>query len=385
METMEGREFKLRYVGQRFNGARFPLDVISDLPAFRSLVVAFAKDIWRDQNHGRVRLPKGFEQALGFDLVGLEDGSAVPRLSWSRNAAQVPLPTMSEYIDTIVDAAYDRVVDLMDRAARGNYPDRQLSGAVVWALDRFGSSLREDERIEFVGSERRYGKVVSITAEQRSQFMKKAVNTYTRRVEGIGVLTALSSTEVGWVQVQTEQYGTLHIPLDGDEVHQSFDGNTRERVRFDVSVRFGRDDVVQSVTDVHDVAMIDEEVDQAIAKANARLTHLKTLEDGWKDGEGIVIDDRAVKSTQHFLARRSTLATSFRIYPTLDGGVQIEFEAGGWELSVEMSATGEVEFCGSRLDGTANFDPSTFAGVDDAFLRDLDKRVGEYPRTGIFA
>ncbi|MBB3998412.1 hypothetical protein [Aureimonas pseudogalii] len=384
METKEGREFRLRYVGQRFEGARLPLDVISDLPAFRNLVVAFAKDIWRAENHGRVRLPKGFDQALGFDLVALEDGSAVPCLAWSRESAQVPLPTMSDYIDTVVDAAYQQAVDLMDRAARGDYPAGALSVAAVRALDRFGSSLREDERIEFLGSAGRDGNVVSITPERRRQFLKKVKDTYTLRVEGIGWLSGLS-TEAGWIEVQTDQHGSLRIPVDGDEVHQAFDGNTRQRVRFDLSVIFDREDAVRSVAEAHDVAMIDEEVDQAIEKAETRLSHLKTLEDGWKDGEGVAIADRSIKNAQHLLARRSTLATSFRIYPTLEGGVQIEFEAGGWELSVEMSANGEVEFYGSRLDGTADFDPSTYEGIDEAFLEELDDRVGAYPTTGVFS
>jgi hypothetical protein len=91
-ESMTDETFKLRYVGQRFHDARLPVDVLSDLPAFRDLLVAFAKDRWRALNSDRRRVPKGFDKSLSFDLVGIEEGSAVPALNWNRGSAQDLLP-----------------------------------------------------------------------------------------------------------------------------------------------------------------------------------------------------------------------------------------------------------------------------------------------------
>jgi hypothetical protein len=42
--------FRLRYVGARFKGKRLPVEVLSDLAAFRDPVVAFAKAEWRSLN-----------------------------------------------------------------------------------------------------------------------------------------------------------------------------------------------------------------------------------------------------------------------------------------------------------------------------------------------
>ena len=40
----EGKKnFRLRYVGERLGGARLPVDVLPDLPAFRDLLVSFIK------------------------------------------------------------------------------------------------------------------------------------------------------------------------------------------------------------------------------------------------------------------------------------------------------------------------------------------------------
>lgn len=56
----EEKSFRLRYVGSRFDNARLPVDVLSDLPAFRDLLAAFAKDEWLSLNSDRQRVPKGF-------------------------------------------------------------------------------------------------------------------------------------------------------------------------------------------------------------------------------------------------------------------------------------------------------------------------------------
>jgi hypothetical protein len=105
-EMSDSTTFKLRYVGVRFDGARLPVDVLLDLPAFRDLLVAFAKDGWRDLNADRKRVPKGFDKSISFDLVGIENGSAVPMLNWSRDAAQENLPGFADKLQEIVDHSY---------------------------------------------------------------------------------------------------------------------------------------------------------------------------------------------------------------------------------------------------------------------------------------
>src|ERR1700736_2356937 len=102
---MSDETFKLRYVGERFNNARLPVDVLSDLPAFRDLLVAFAKDEWRNSNSDRQRGPRGFDKSLSFDLVGIEEGSAVPALNWNRETAQKLLPGFSDELHHIVKSS----------------------------------------------------------------------------------------------------------------------------------------------------------------------------------------------------------------------------------------------------------------------------------------
>src|SRR6202041_478124 len=110
-----------------------PLDVLSDLPAFRDLLVSYAKERWRELHAQRRRLPKGFDQSITFNLVGIAPGSAVPRLAWSREVAQANLPGFSDELETIVEQSYQDVVDLIEDAGLQRYP-RALSPEQVRAL-----------------------------------------------------------------------------------------------------------------------------------------------------------------------------------------------------------------------------------------------------------
>ena len=70
--------------------------MLADLPAFRELIVTFARAEWRRNNTHRKRLPKGFDASLALDLVAIEDGSAVPVLKWNRETTQAYLPGFSD-------------------------------------------------------------------------------------------------------------------------------------------------------------------------------------------------------------------------------------------------------------------------------------------------
>ena len=116
------KSFRLKYVGARFQGARLPVDVLTDLSAFRELVVAFAKAEWRKLNEDRERVPKGFDASLAFDLVAIENGSAIPVVEWNRSVTQECLPGFTDQIEDVVELSFDKVVDLFDDAANDRFP-----------------------------------------------------------------------------------------------------------------------------------------------------------------------------------------------------------------------------------------------------------------------
>lgn len=145
------QSFKLRYIGARFSGARMPVDVLPDLNAFRDLLLAYAREEWFGLNKKRKRLPKGFDKSFSLDLVGITEGSAVSELAWNSDAAQETIPGLANDFGFIIQRSYDDVLALVANAANGNFP-KTLPVEHIRALNKFGSGLRDNEKIEFVGS-----------------------------------------------------------------------------------------------------------------------------------------------------------------------------------------------------------------------------------------
>ena len=204
--------FSLKYDGARFLGARLPLDVLSDLPAFRDLLVSYAKERWREQHAARQRLPKGFDQSITFDLVAVGEGSAVAQLAWSREIAQATFPGFSDELELIVERSYGDVVNLIDEAGRQRYP-RALSPEQVRALNKLGAGLREGEKIEFPRPGQSDGNVVFLDAYRRRNLITHVRETYQIRYEGIGILNGLHVDD-SWISVSTEDRGELRVNVD---------------------------------------------------------------------------------------------------------------------------------------------------------------------------
>jgi hypothetical protein len=79
------------------------------------------------------------------------------------------------------------------------------------------------------------------------------------------------------------------------------------------------------------------------------------LEDGWEDKTGKSVDALAVNSVSRFLVRRPHFCADYKIFPTSTGGVLLEFEVNGWDLSLEFLSGGSVEIFGIEIDGAAEF------------------------------
>jgi len=364
--------FSLHYKGSRFRNARLPVEVLSDLPAFRDLLVSYAKDEWRRRHSDRARVPKGFDKSLAFDLISIEDGSAIPRLEWNRSSAQVNLPGFAEEIEEIVESAYGDVVALIE-----GQPGRvsALSSEKVRALNRFGAGLRDNEKIEI--PDRSSGKVVSLDAYRRKQLITGTRETYQTRFEGIGELigTHIKSEDDGVVIVRTSEHGDINIPVDPVQIREEFDGSLQQDVQFELLVELDGQDHFRRVADVFEIAVVDNELGAALAECRKRLDELRALNAGWHDGSGLQITESALKAAESFMAKRTSYCAAFRLYPTEAGGILVDFEHRGWDYSVEFSATGGAEIYGIEMDGAGELEPEKFDIVNEEFLSVFDSRM----------
>ena len=370
----ELRSFLLRYVGARFEGHRLPLDVLPDLSAFRDLLVSYVKVEWRAVHAKRERLPKGFEKSIAFDLVGIEDGSAVPQLAWDRDTAQLLLPDFKDELEMLVAKAYTKVLDLID-SANGPAGTMELTSENIRALNRFGSSLRPDEKIEFPDSRGADGNVVYLDTYRRKRLITRGRDSYQTRFEGIGKLLRNGIDEtgtLGTIAINTSEYGTINVPVSPERVRDDFDGYIEADVQFRLMIELGSDETFRGVVEVYDVDVIDAKVVADLAVCRDRIASLVSLGDGWHNGSSKSPTHAAAATASRLLARKPGMAGNYRIFPTDMGGLLFEFSRCGWDYSIEIGSAGMVEIYGTETVGDSEMDTEALDASSDEFAEQFD-------------
>lgn len=368
----EKRIFSLHYVGARFSNNRLPVEVLSDLQAFKELLLSFTKDEWRKAHPERKKLPKNFSRELSLSLFDIEDGSAIPKLEWSRPSEDALLFPLHDDFEAAVESAYQAVIDLID-------PNHQLAGKLdapkLSALNRLGAALHDGERIDFAARDQS-GKVVSLDMHRRKQLIGEYKQTYSSRVDGSGELIGTTSPSDPngqcYIELDTPEFGKISIPVDRLQLYEEFADFLNSEVRFDLLVELDLSDRFKSVLDVFEVALQDDPHAEAISEARERLESFCRLEEGWLDGAGKPIERRSINAALDFIVATRSLGIDVRVFPTESGGVLVDATVKSWEYSLDFSPLGTVEMYGVDVSSESEMRPTTFGNVDEVipeFLR----------------
>ena len=366
------REFNLRYVGARFQGGRLPVEVLLDLPAFRDLVVAFAKAAWKDKHPERSRVPKGFDKSLTLDLLDIAEGSAIPKLEWRATDEQQNLPGFDGDLKETLEDGYQRLVSLIATAEEEGV-GRALGSDQIYALNRLGSGLKDGERIEFPDVHDDAGNVIYLDFARRRKLITDARETYQVRYEGIGTL--IKNDSYGFVTIRTFEYNDVTVELDPQAVVEDFDGNLEFDVQFDLQIELDHNDQFKKVVEVFDLTVIDEQVSEALAICRNRLDEMLAKGDALGGGEVPPISRTAIETAHGFLKRRPSLSSSFHFYPSDESAVMLEFETESWDLTILFLSDGNVEMYGLSLSGEDDLEPIQFEQINEAFLSEFDRRI----------
>lgn len=371
----EPKSFLLRYVGARFEGHRLPLDVLPDLSAFRDLLVSYVKSSWRAAHAERERLPKGFEKSIAFDLVGIADGSAIPQLEWDRETAQLLLPDFKDELETLVEDAYGQVLALIDGVDRP-VSAVDLTSENIRALNRFGSGLRPDERIEFPNRFGTDGNLIYLDTHRRKRLITRGRDSYQTQFEDIGKLLGSRIDPLGTqgtITIKTAQYGMIDVPVAPERARDDFGPYIESDVQFRLMIELGSDDTYRGVVDVYDVDVIDAKVVADLAACRERIASLVSLGDGWRDGSGKSVTPAATSSASRLLARKPGMAAQYSIYPTEPGGLLFELSRSGWDYSIEIGPAGMVEIYGTETDGDQEIETEALDVSSDEFATQFDR------------
>lgn len=334
--------YRIKFVGRRFQDGRLPVGVLPDIEAFRSLLVSFAKNEWLRRHAGRKRVPKGFASSFSLDLVAIDRGSAVPRLDFSDDACEPCLPGFKGKRGEILESACGKIADLIDKVRCKDESLPALSRDQIAALRRFGSCLQSDESIEFIGRQGRDKKLISWNVALRRNLMGRIEETYEERYIGFGYLDSISVG--GDIVVKTQEHGAVRVNV-GERAKAEFDGSLLADVTLDVTLELDASEHVRAVrnvrsVDLHDMAAQEETV---VERSSRRIRELRELSEGWLgEGEGAPVSEIAADRAEFLIRERPLWFALSGIFPTPEGGVQIETEKRQADVTITIDPQGDV-------------------------------------------
>lgn len=176
------------FKGKRFDDHGLDLDVLPDLYAFKELLVATAKELWRRDHPERKYLPRNFEDSLCLKFYEVKQSSAaVPIFREVEEADQSEMWRANEPDEL------DEAVALVTEAAQAADADQPLPDRlpknVIPLFENYGKTLREDEYFELQpqGSPKK----TTYTRKSRERLLSFCAEDYTDEVDFTGEVRAV--------------------------------------------------------------------------------------------------------------------------------------------------------------------------------------------------
>lgn len=367
----------MRLRGGRYDTPGFPLEALPELARYERLVLDVARALWKQAHPDRSRLPKGFAEQLQLRLTDVKGGSVVPVLERGTPPGQTTGPLMDD-----VGGLFEDARDLIEETFAAITANLEMPAALppeaLTGFVRFGSTLREHERIEF-----RAGSAAPIVYSQqvrRRLLARTAVERF--QVEGLmgGRIT----------RVDPEDHTFLVTTFDGRRLPGSYVDETvaddllavvnsqakAPVVRVAGMLTVNAVDEVQGIDDVRSVEQFEVPEDEW----GPRLMELAHLRSGWLDGEGEAVAFLALEVAREILSRADDLeheAVTPTLSPTEDGGVLIEWASAARVVSIEIGPDLDIDMHRYAANGTSDLDERETVTIDGVLQWLRGALVGE--------
>jgi hypothetical protein len=176
------------FKGKRFEDHGLDLDVLPELYAYKELLVATAKELWRRAHPDRQRLPNNFKDSLCLKFFNLVEGSVAVPIFREIEAADQAEFRQAEQPDEL-DEAVALVTDAVNAADADHPLPESLPKNVIPLFDGYGKTLREDESFELQphGSQSK----AAYTSKSRGRLLNFCAAGYNDRVDLIGEVRAV--------------------------------------------------------------------------------------------------------------------------------------------------------------------------------------------------
>lgn len=331
---------RLRLTGGRFEGDGMPVEALTELVAYQQLVVGVAKEVYRSSHADRQRLPRGFADRLQLRLRTIEQGSAVPVLERIREPGAL-LPREDDFT-----RSRDLIEDAVAAIAAGDALPEDFPRQAVVLFNRFGQTLRPDEAIELRKPGARSGP--KYTRDVQRRLVLEEERTFQAEVSDIGWVLELDSTRMTCMMRLRSALRAQPVPAPVDDftfdqvkaaMEPNGEGPPVHVTGIGVYSTAGH---VLRLSSIQEVSPIEDP--EGLEALDSRIAELAELKPGWLDGAGVPLTLEALGKARITLTELLLLdVPRARIYPTPEGGVQAEWAAGSYEISVTFEPDGSSD------------------------------------------
>jgi hypothetical protein len=336
---------RVRMIGEDFEDGRIPIRSLDELVRYQSLVLQAAGDQWIESNGGR-DLPADFNEHFELILADVEPGSAVSVLERTNYAPY----------DEFYDLGREIVEEELELAASSSARAEVISLLEYVEFQNFGSSLQVGERIE-IGSPDRPGqsaRVISFTPATSRRIRDQLLPEFKRMSKPerhtilgwiVGRLIAINADKKNYT-IATDLFGEVNGKYKDDEILADLRAvlGTSEQapvIRLYGRLRYAADRLV-SILEGSKVQLL--EIDGE--PWSRRFIELAKLQDGWHEDypESQVVAFSALDAARSILlAVEEREITQPGIFPTVDGGVSLEWATAHRVVTIEITPDGEFE------------------------------------------
>jgi hypothetical protein len=323
----------LRYDGERFAKHTLPVDVLPDLLAYRDLIVEVAKELFRLE-HGRARVPKGFDEHLRLDLANIGEGSAIAQLE---NVSEV-VDDESGNAPLYFSKARDLINDSISAASENRPLPSEFPTHLLSYFNRFGRTLQPDESIEMrVG---RATRAVRYSGAVRKNLVLRTARRVEVAIDLVGIVTECNGTDYTFM-LQQNSGAPIRAPYQEAMERvliQAFEHRAEQwQVRVSGIGIYNHLDQLLKITDTTHVELAES---PELLEMRSRLAGMAELAPGWFES------DSAVPTTGLILKATSLLVAIVEehdlpvphIYPIPDGGIQAEWDTATHSVELRFSA-----------------------------------------------
>ncbi|MCC6697175.1 MAG: hypothetical protein IT365_16220 [Candidatus Hydrogenedentes bacterium] len=176
---------RLTFDGPKYDDHGLEIDDLSELQAYKKLLVETAKEVWKRNNLDRTRIQRGWLDSITIKFYGIEAGSASVAL---KREVEYPDDQMRIESPDEFDEAAEILQDCIVAAGTDSPLPEAMPKNVIPLFENFGKSLGGENRIR-VRAHRREQEA-TYTQEVQKRLTNWLERTYPDQVDQIGEVRA---------------------------------------------------------------------------------------------------------------------------------------------------------------------------------------------------